>query len=120
ATNLEKLANTLYAPFPSILCLHMVIITQDERVIVVRRAPTLHYYPRKYAATVEEQLHPRRDLQPMGTEQSIAVEVWVRRALREELSLTGDHHVAPEEARILSVFLEHTIMNLSLCALVRI
>lgn len=120
AKNLGKLAETLYAPFPSILCLHMVIVTQDERVVVVRRAPSLHYYPGKYAATVEEQLHPKKDFKAVGADRIISVEAWVRRALEEEISLTGDHHVAPEDARILSVFLEHTIMNLSLCAVVRI
>ncbi|MGH9751764.1 MAG: hypothetical protein ACREA2_03190 [Blastocatellia bacterium] len=120
AKNLGKLADTGIAPFPSIFCLHMVIITQDERVVVVRRAPTLHYYPWYYAATVEEQLHPKKDFKDVGADRIMPVEAWVRRALDEELSLTEGHHFASEDARILSVFLEHTIMNLSLCALVRI
>jgi len=119
AKNLKDLADEHRAPFPSILCLHMVIITQDERVVVVRRAPTLHYYPGKYAATIEEQLHPKKDFEAVGADRIMSVEAWVRRALEEEFSLS-DHHFAPEDARILSVFLEHTIMNLSLCALVRI
>jgi len=120
AKNLKDLADTYDAPFPSILCLHTVIVTQDEKIVVVRRAPTVHYYPRKYAATVEEQLHPKEDFKAVGTDRNISVEPWVRRALEEEVSLIGDHHFAREDARILSVFLEHTIMNLSLCALVRI
>jgi len=120
AENLNALARTHDAPFPSILCLHMVIVTSDEKVVIVRRAPTLHYYPGKYAATIEEQLHPRKDVIVGQPDRPFSVEAWVRRALNEEVALTEDHQFAPQDVRILSVFLEHTIMNLSLCALARI
>ena len=114
---LDALANTDVVQFPSSMCLHAVVVTRDENIVAVRRASSVHYYPGKYAATLEEQLNPSRDRVLSG---DLSVDSWVQRALREEMALEVDTHYQGTDIRVLSVFLEHTIMNLSVCALVRL
>lgn len=119
ANHLNRLCDIQQVDFPSILCLHTVVVTSDEQIVVVRRSPSVHYYPGKYAATIEEQFHARKDIVP-GPPRTGSVQAWVYRALDEEMSLIPDTHFEVGNVRILSVFLEHTLMNLSVCALVRL
>jgi isopentenyldiphosphate isomerase len=97
--------------FPNSLCLQAVIITRDDQVLLTARSEKVAYHPGTWSCSIEEQLAPE-DLQA-GPQR--AAEVWCRRLLHEELGLTDDTY-RPDEARVLSVFLEGDILNISVCA----
>ncbi len=117
ARNMKALAESHVATFPSILCLHAVLVTTDDRVTIVRRGAGVHYYSGKYAATIEEQFNPRKDA-PDGASRPTTLGPWVSRALHEEMALDDATHYSLNDVRVLSIFLERTIMNISLSVLV--
>lgn len=98
------------ANFPHTLCLHLVIITDDRKVLITKRAPDVEYYPNTWSSSLEENM-ALKDLEG-GVEG--AVLRWGKRALLEELGLTEDVY-STNNLRILSVFLESDILNISLC-----
>ena len=102
--------------FPHNLCMHLLVVTQDEKVLITERSAKVDYYPGFWSCSIEEQFS-QVDLE--GGRRASAVQHWVVRALEEELALTKTRY-SLENVRILSVFLESNILNISICALVRL
>lgn len=100
---------------PSSLCMHLVVVTADDRVLLARRALDAGYYPGAWACTLEEQAEVE-DLD--GAADGVLLR-WIARALDEELSL-GAGAFAPQDARVLSAFLECDILNAAVCCHVRL
>lgn len=100
-----------FVHFPHSLCMQAIVVTQDDRVLLTERSEKVMYHPGTWSCSVEEQLAPQ-DLQagPHGT-----VLQWCERLLWEELGLDTDAY-RRENLRILSVFLESDVLNVSLCA----
>jgi hypothetical protein len=103
--------------FPHSLCMHAVVLTQNRKVLVTRRPPALKtsYYPEAWSVSLEEQISDK-DLDP-GNDG--AVLRWAKRMLDEELNVQPEYY---EEKNLcaLAVFLESTILNCSLAALLRL
>lgn len=99
--------------FPNTLCLHMIVVTDDKKLLITRRAPDMSWHPNLWSCSIEEQI-ASKDLAGDG---SLAVERWGKRALLEELGLTEQSYLEAN-LRILSVFLEGDILNVSLCGMV--
>jgi hypothetical protein len=97
--------------FPHSLCMHMVIVTSDDKVVLTKRSTKVGYYPNTWSVTAEEQLAP----QDFDQGQTSLVSRWANRLLSEEFGLnTEDYN--DKNLRILSAFLESDILNISLCA----
>jgi len=102
--------------FPHSLCMELVVMTKDERILLAKRSPKVAYDPEKWSCSVAETFAVE-DVTEGGP--NSAIRHWIERALREELGLgTEDYDIA--NFRILSVFLESDIMNVSLCTLMRV
>jgi hypothetical protein len=71
--------------------------------------------PGAWSCSIEEQL----EVEDLRAGPPHAVEIWCKRMLYEELGLT-DKSLQSDDARILSVFLEVDVLNISLAALVRL
>lgn len=102
--------------FPHNLCMHLLVVTQDEKVLITKRSSKVDYYPNYWSCSIEEQFS-RVDVE--GGRRASAVQHWVVRALEEELGLTTMKY-SLENVRILSVFLESNILNIGICAIVRL
>lgn len=100
------------AKFPNTLCLHLVIVTFDGKVLISKRAPDVEYYPNTWSCSIEENM-ALKDLKGEGGTAKAVLE-WGKRALLEELGLTETAY-STDNLRILSVFLENDILNISLC-----
>lgn len=96
--------------FPHSLCIHAIVTTSDDRVLITKRSPKVAYYPETWSCSIEEQLAPQ-DFQD-GPDSTVVR--WGRRLLLEELGLNEDA-CNLDNMRILSVFLESDILNVSLC-----
>jgi isopentenyldiphosphate isomerase len=103
--------------FPNSLCLHCVVVTSDDMVLVARRSSHLEYYPDAWSCSFEENL-AEKDFSGVGS----PTENWVERSLHEEIGLQKGTDYDMGDARILSVFLEAEpgILNVNLCGLVRL
>lgn len=104
-------------PFPGSLCLHLVVATEDDKLLLTRRSPDLAWFPGKWAPSVDENMS-HKDLD--GGSQGAILRLG-KRALLEELALTPDCY-SDENLRILSVFLETADgnINVSLCGYARL
>lgn len=99
--------------YPHSLCLHLIVVTSDDHILITRRAPDVEYYPNTWSSSIEENMSPIRDLAPG---QSPTLLTLCQKALFEELGLGPDAY-NPANLRLLSVFLESDILNVSLCAI---
>ena len=99
-------------PFAHSLCMETVVETSDERILLTRRPPNVAYCPSKWSCSIAETF-AKEDLNAKGTT-SKALIAGVERALKEELGLTPKLYKA-RNCRVLSVFLETDVMNVSLC-----
>lgn len=111
----DLVRGSLRACFPHSVGMHMIVVTDDDKILLTRRSSKVGIHPKAWSASVEEQLS-RHDL-GSGTNQ--VMPNLARRLLNEELSLDADAYHA-DNMRLLSVFLEADILNVSLCALGRI
>ena len=95
--------------FPHALCMHAVVTTTDDKVLLTLRSPKVDYYPYSWSVSVEEQLQ-KDDLYPYleGT-----ILRWGRRLLWEELGLP-ESECDEANIRVLAIFLEADILNCSL------
>lgn len=100
---------TTLANFPQILCLHMIAITSDNKMLITKRSPHVAFFPNTWSASFEENMSDK-DLE--GGREG-AVLRWGKRALLEELGITEDVY-DPLNLRVLSVFLEGDILNVGL------
>lgn len=102
--------------FPNNLCLHAVVTTSDGKLLLTRRSTKVEYFPGRWSCSIEEQL-AARDLEP---DDGAIMRRWVTRALTEELGLRDRtlHDSYHDDAVILGVMLEASILNCGLIGLV--
>jgi len=115
----ETAINQGIIAFAHILCLHLVVVTSDNKVLLTKRSAKVGFYPGKWSCSIEEQMQPQ-DMSPGNRD---AVLRWGRRALKEELGLDNDDELITyrdEELKILSVFIEGEGMGVSLCGYVKL
>ncbi len=112
---LRKAVDELIIEFPHALCMHAVVITKDEKVLLTKRSPKVAYFPRAWSVSVEEQLSP---LDFHGDSDGI-MSRWGARLLWEELAVSQDEY-DEDNFRLLSVFVEADILNCSLAALAQL
>ncbi len=103
--------NGLKILFPHSLCLHIVIVTSDDEVLITKRSKKVSDYPGKWSCSIEERMTP----EDIAQNQDEAVLKWFERSLKEELGL-GRESYNENNLRVLSVFLESDILNISVCA----
>lgn len=96
--------------FPHSLCMHAIICTADDKVLLTKRSKKVSYYPGAWSCSLEEQITP----DDLFGKDSVVLS-WARRMLDEELGLQPNE-LNPDNLRVMSVFLESDIMNISLCA----
>ncbi len=102
---------------PNNLCLHMIIITKDRKLLITKRRDELKYEKGKLDFSMEEQLS-YKDFCNDG----MIIDSWIRRALEEELGLTKYSARRNDffDTEVTSLFLENKHMNFSLCAFIRL
>lgn len=110
---IRKVFNELSVVFPHSLCMHIVIVTRDDKVLITKRSQKVAdtYSPGRWSCSIEEQL----SLQDLQEGQNRGALKWFERSLDEELGL-GIETYNKDNLRILSVFLESDILNISICA----
>lgn len=108
---IRKVVDECLVLFPHTLCMHAIIVTKDDKVLITKRSPKVAYYPGTWSCSIEEQLS-LSDIKDGGDR---AVLKWFKRLLHEELGLSAEAY-NEENLRILSVFLESDILNISVCA----
>jgi pyrimidine deaminase RibD-like protein/8-oxo-dGTP pyrophosphatase MutT (NUDIX family) len=111
----ELVKGSLEVRFAHSLCMHFVVVTSDDKVLVTKRSPKVEWDPNTWACSFEEQL-ARRDL--VADPNSI-IQEWAKRALKEELGLDAKAYEL-DNLRVLSVFLESDILGVSLCTYVEL
>jgi len=102
---------------PNSLCMHAVILTKDDYVLLTTRSENLAYYPGAYDCSAEEQLH-KDDFDLDG----VRIQNWVERFLEEELGLTKENCASSSlgTIRLLSVFIEEDALNIALVVKIRL
>ncbi|MCX6219898.1 MAG: hypothetical protein NTZ69_02780 [Bacteroidia bacterium] len=112
---IKTIFNDLSISFPHSICLHLIIVTRDRKVLTTLRSPEVGYYPNKWSVSVEEQLNKNDFVD--GPEN--VIKRWLKRLLEEEIGIDeSDYNIS--NFRLLSLFLESEIMNCSLCGLVKL
>ena len=113
---IQQLINgSLEVQFAHTLCMHMVIVTSNNKMLITRRSPKVAYHPNTWSCSVEESLA----CEDLKEGPSKAVLNWGKRLLWEELGLDTETFSA-DDLRVLSVFLESDSLNISLCAYVEL
>ena len=114
-TLLNNAINNLTIEFPHSLCMHTVVVTKDEKILLTKRSPKVAYFAGAWSVSVEEQL----SLDDFQGEGDGVMPKWGRRLLWEELTVSSDQ-CEEDNFRLLAVFLEADILNCSLAALARL
>ncbi|MBL7208605.1 MAG: hypothetical protein ISS52_00765 [Dehalococcoidia bacterium] len=107
----ELIKGSLQVHFPHAVCMHTVVVTSDSKVLITRRSPKVAWHPNLWSCSIEEQL-ARRDL---TAGPNVTIQEWGKRMLFEELGLGSDAYKV-DDLKVLSVFLESDVLNISLCA----
>jgi hypothetical protein len=106
----DLVLGSLAPSFPHTLCLHMVVVTSDDKIVTVKRSPKVDCFPNTWSVSVEERLK----LEDLSGDPRTTCSRWAFRLLKEELGLVRPaYHV--DDLKILSVFLEADYLNVSLC-----
>ena len=106
---------SLSADFPSAFCMHAIVVTSDNKILLTRRSPKVSYNANLWSVSIEEQLSHEDTRQ--GPQK--AVFHWGQRLLREELGLTK-YAYHKDNLRLLSVFLESDVLNTAVCVYVEL
>ena len=101
--------------YPHSLCLHLIVITSDRKILTTLRSESVNYYPLTWSVSLEEQLHESDFLDGNHN----VLNRWLKRFLIEEVGIDEDDFDI-SNFRILSVFLESDIMNCSLCGILKL
>jgi pyrimidine deaminase RibD-like protein len=109
------LRGPLMAEFPHACSLHMVVVTKDQYILITERSKKTGTYQALWSVSAEEDLHPS----DFATGAGDAFLLWGHRLLQEELQLTPEAY-RDEELRLLSVFLETDLLNISFCGFAEI
>ncbi len=102
--------------FPHELCLHLVVVSRDDKMLLVKRSQHVAHGPGKWALSVEEQMKPE-DISAAPN-----MYEYGERTIFEELNLASRQEVRRycdlgKNVRVLSVFVEQPRLNLSFCAI---
>ncbi|MBP6237562.1 MAG: hypothetical protein KA536_15540 [Saprospiraceae bacterium] len=101
--------------FPHALCLHMILVTSDSKILFVKRSNKTRYYQNKWSVSSEEQIHPK-DFSIPNTH---VLKHCLDRLLKEEIGVLNNIYEI-DNFRILSVFIETDILNVSLAGIVKL
>lgn len=105
--------NRIYNPHS--LCLHLVVITSDKKILLTKRSDKVSYYPSTWSASIEEQFHD----DDFKVENTSPLENCVDRLFMEEIGVLNSKYNI-KNLRILSVFLESDTLNVSLAGLIKL
>lgn len=105
----------LRANFAHSFCMHMVVVTKDQKILLTKRSPKVAYYPNMWSASIEEQL----STDDFKDSPQKTVVHWGKRLLLEELDIDQDGYLR-DNLRVLAVFLETPNLNVSLCAFIEL
>ena len=100
-------------PFAHNLCLHLVVLTNDDKALLTKRSTRVASDQGTWSCSIEENLKPT----DLHGERSGAVLRWMKRAILEELAL-NDTYYDESNLKILSIFLESEKPNISVAGLV--
>jgi len=112
---IDSMLTSLDIEFPHSLCLHLIVVTKDKKILLTKRSSKVRYHPSTWSVSLEEQFD-EKDLQNTV---SRGIMNLFSRALSEELGLSNEHY-SFSNCKVLSVFLEGDIMNVSLCGVVHL
>jgi pyrimidine deaminase RibD-like protein len=111
----ELLQGSLKVNFPHSLCMQMIVITNDNKILLTKRSPKVFYYPHTWSVSIEENLsredlrnHPKR-----------IITRWCKRLLSEELGMRETAYYK-DRIRVISTFIEADTLNISLCSSVEL
>lgn len=100
-------------PFPNSMVLHLVIVTNDNKVLLTEaNSNKSNDHPKTWAMSIGEQLD-ENDLSADGKESASR---WIERALYEELLLEEGPDYDSDAVNFLAITLEGDIVNLALVA----
>ncbi len=107
---------------PNSFCLHLVITTSDDKVVMARISTNKHNdYPETYAATIGEQVE-KSDFLDTDFRKDFII-AWVRRALQEEFGFSDsrwEHFISADAIRVLALEMEGDIYNIALIVNVQV
>jgi isopentenyldiphosphate isomerase len=112
---IQSVLHDLSVSFPHSLCLHLVLVTSDNKILITRRAGKVRYSPHTWSVSMEEQL----DKDDFKDGNNKVMHRWLKRLLLEETGVE-EENVNISNFKLLSVFLESEIMNCSLCGIVKL
>ncbi len=106
----DVVRGTLQANFAHSLSLHMIIVTSDRKLLLTKRSKKLSWHAGCWQVSLAEQIK-EGDFDD-GPDRVLLR--WCRRLLEEEAGL-GEEACTDDNLRILSIFLESDILNISIC-----
>lgn len=113
--------NEMY--LPNSLCLHLIIETKDDEVVLSRISQIkINDNPGTWAATLGEQLD-KSDFTDNNNFKDKFISIWVKRAFNEEYKFDDANYEAgvdEDSIRVLSVDFESDRYNFALCCTVRL
>jgi len=102
--------------FPNSVCLHLVILTNNGKVLLTRNNPTKND-KKGWAVTLGEQL----SLEDIEIPDEDCAAKWIQRALEEELGIDKrDNFYDIDKARFVALNLEGDMPNLTLCCVLQL
>jgi predicted nucleotide-binding protein len=105
----------LQARFAHSFCMHAIVVTADDQLLLTERSSKVSYGKGMWSASCEESL---ADVDIAGGMDGLGTR-WARRLLDEELGLDASS-CDPENMRLLSIFLEADLPNVSACVGLRV
>lgn len=112
---IKKLFEDLSFAFPHSISLHLIIITRDRQILTTLRSGKVEYFPKTWSVSVEEQL----DKKDFVDGSDNVLKRWLKRLLEEEIGIDESDY-STTNFRLLSLFLESKIMNVSFCGLIKL
>jgi hypothetical protein len=112
---IKTLFEDLLISFPHSISLHLIIITRDRQILTTLRSGKVAYFPKTWSVSLEEQLDKKDFVDGSGK----VINRWLIRLLEEEIGIDESDY-STSNFRLLSLFLESTIMNCSLCGIIKL
>jgi hypothetical protein len=99
------------SPVPNMFYVHLLLISGDDKAIVLRRSPWVEEYKGMWSATLEEQMRPKQ----AGVDYDKDVFDTATRGVREEIGI----EVERKDVTFLSLTFEYPNFNVGLAGVVR-